>query len=72
MIDCSQYSSEQKKEGQWERTSIEDEWSDRMTKRRLNELIMREIEWIQKEKAHERNNNMWWTTYLVRIVIWLL
>ena len=57
MIDCSQYSSEQKKEGQWERTSNEDEWSERMTKRRLNELIMKEREWIQKEKPHKRNSN---------------
>ena len=71
MIDCSQGYCEWENEGEWERMSIE-EGSERVTKRRLNELIMREIEWIQKEKAHERNNNMWWTTYLVRIVIWLL
>ena len=53
MIYCSQGYCEWENEGEWERMSIE-EGSDRVTKRRLNELIMREIEWIQKKEPHRR------------------
>ena len=53
MIDCSQGYCEWENEGEWERMSIE-EGSDRVTKRRLNELIMREIEWIQRKEPHKR------------------